>query len=204
MSLKCVIVEDQTMFLQMLQNMLDGMTNLKVAATARTEAEGIAACRKHRPDLLVLDLALPDGNGINVARQLAKAHPSAKVLILSGEASTFVCPPELESNVRAVIDKTQAFDALAEEIRALLPRTRPGTLAARGGDWREILSPREYEIFRLMGRGLISKEIADVIGISAQTVQTHRKKIAIKLGTTGDELAHQAVRHYHATLGAKS
>lgn len=68
MSLTCVIVEDQTMFLQMLHNMLQAMPQMKVAATARSKAEAIAACEKHLPDLLVLDLALPDGDGISVAQ----------------------------------------------------------------------------------------------------------------------------------------
>lgn len=204
MSLTCVIVEDQTMFLQMLHNMLQAMPNLKVVATARTKAEGIAACEKHRPDLLVLDLALPDGEGVAVARQLAKLNPSAKTLILSGEASTFVCPVDLQPQVHAVLDKTQAFDALAEEIKTLVPRTRDTAAAARGGDIRAELSAREHDVFVLIGRGLLSKEIADTLGISTHTVQSHRKNIAEKLGTSGAELMQRALRHYHATLGDKA
>jgi DNA-binding NarL/FixJ family response regulator len=204
MSLTCVIVEDQTMFLQMLHNMLQAMPNLKVVATARTKAEGIAACEKHRPDLLVLDLALPDGEGVAVARQLATLNPSAKTLILSGEASTFVCPADLQPQVHAVLDKTQAFDALAEEIKTLVPRTRDTAAAARGGDIRAELSAREHDVFVLIGRGLLSKEIADTLGISTHTVQSHRKNIAEKLGTSGAELMQRALRHYHATLGDKA
>ena len=204
MSLTCVIVEDQTMFLQMLHNMLQAMPNLKVVATARTKAEGIAACEKHHPDMLLLDLALPDGEGVAVARQLAKLNPSAKTLILSGEASTFVCPADLRPQVHAVLDKTQAFDALAEEIKTLVPRTRDTAAAARGGDIRAELSAREHDVFVLIGRGLLSKEIADTLGISTHTVQSHRKNIAEKLGTSGAELMQRALRHYHATLGDKA
>ena len=204
MSLTCVIVEDQTMFLQMLHNMLEAMPQLKVAATARTKAEAIAACEEHQPDLLVLDLALPDGDGIAVARKLAKLKPSSKTVILSGEANTFVCPADLQSHVHAVLDKMQAFDSLAEEVKSLLPSARPNAAPARRGDIREALTPREYEIFRLMGRGMLSKEIGEALGITPLTVQSHRKKIAAKLGTTGHELVQQALRHYHATLGAKN
>lgn len=204
MSLTCVIVEDQTMFLQMLHNMLEAMPQLKVAATARTKAEAIAACEEHQPDLLVLDLALPDGDGITVARKLAKAKRTSKTIILSGEANTFVCPADLQSHVHAVLDKMQAFDSLAEEVKSLLPSARPNAAPARRGDIREALTPREYEIFRLMGRGMLSKEIGEALGITPLTVQSHRKKIAAKLGTTGHELVQQALRHYHATLGAKN
>ena len=59
------------------------------------------------------------------------------------------------------------------------------------------------ELFRLIGRGMLSKEIGDTIGITPLTVQSHRKNIAQKLGTTGNQLTQQALRHYHATLGAK-
>lgn len=204
MSLTCVIVEDQTMFLQMLHNMLEATPQMKVAATARSKAEAIAACEEHLPDLLVLDLALPDGDGISVARKLAKMKARAKTIILSGEANTFVCPADLQSHVHAVLDKMQAFDSLAEEIKSLLQRTRPTAGPARRGDVREALTPREYEIFRLMGRGMLSKEIGDALSITPLTVQSHRKKIAQKLGTNGHELVQQALRHYHATLGAKN
>jgi DNA-binding NarL/FixJ family response regulator len=203
MSLTCVIVEDQTMFLQMLHNMLEAMPQLKVAATARSKAEAIAACEEHLPDLLVLDLALPDGEGIAVARKLSKLKPSSRTIILSGEANTFVCPADLQSHVHAVLDKMQAFDSLAEEVKSLMPRARPTAGSARNGDIREMLTPREYEIFRLIGRGMLSKEIGDTIGITPLTVQSHRKNIAQKLGTTGNQLTQQALRHYHATLGAK-
>ena len=203
MSLTCVIVEDQTMFLQMLHNMLQATPQLKVAATARSKAEGIAACEEHKPDLLVLDLALPDGDGISVARRLAKLKPSSKTVILSGEANTFICPADLQSHVHAVLDKMQAFDSLAEEIKSLLPGTRPNAGTARRGEIREMLTPREYEVFRLIGRGMLSKEIGDAIGITPLTVQSHRKNIAQKLGTTGNGLTQEALRHYHATLGAK-
>ena len=66
------------------------------------------------------------------------------------------------------------------------------------------LSEREYEIFLLVGRGLMSKEIGEKLHISPQTVQTHRRKIADKLGTTGSEFLQFAIKHYQSTLGSKS
>ena len=204
MSLKCVIVEDQTMFRQMLHNMLQGTPDLRVVAAAASEAEGIKACERHRPDLLVLDLALPDGSGVKVARRLAKLNPAAKTVILSGEASTFVCPAELRQSVHAILDKTQAFDDLADELKALLPKARGGSTSARSKDVRDRLSEREYQIFLLVGRGLMSKEIGEKLFISPQTVQAHRRKMAEKLGTTGSEFVQLAIKHYQATLGSRA
>jgi DNA-binding NarL/FixJ family response regulator len=203
MSLRCVIVEDQTMFLQLLHGMLAAFPELQVVATARSKREGQEACERHRPDILVLDLNLPDGNGVKVASLLARLNPAAKIIILSGEASTFVCPAGLNERIHAVLDKTQAFDDLATELKTLLPRARGGSSSARGQGVRERLSEREYEIFLLIGRGLMSKEIGEKLDISPQTVQTHRKKIGEKLGTAGPELAQLALKHYHTTMGAK-
>jgi DNA-binding NarL/FixJ family response regulator len=204
MSLRCVIVEDQTMFRQMLHNMLQGTPDLAVAAAAGSEAEGIKACELHKPDLLVLDLALPDGSGINVGRRLVRLHPAARIIILSGEASTFVCPADLRASVHAVLDKTQAFDDLAAELKALLPKARGGSTSARTNEVRSRLSEREYEVFLLVGRGLMSKEIAEKLFISPQTVQTHRRKIADKLGTTGSEFLQLAIKHYQSTHGTRA
>jgi len=204
MSLQCVIVEDQTMFRQMLHNMLSGVPDMKVVATAASVDEGVRACKRHKPELLVLDLALPDGHGVDVARGLAAANPSAKIVILSGEASTFVCPADLRDSVHAVLDKTQAFDDLAAELKVLLPRARGGSSSVRNNEVRDRLSEREYEIFLLIGRGLISKEIGEKLFISPQTVQAHRRKIAGKLGTTGFELVQVAIKHYQSTLGGKA
>ena len=204
MSLRCVIVEDQTMFRQMLHNMLQGTPDLTVAAATGSEAEGIKACEFHKPDLLVLDLALPDGSGINVGRRLVRLHPASRIIILSGEASTFVCPADLRASVHAVLDKTQAFDDLAAELKALLPKARGGSTSARTNEVRSRLSEREYEVFLLVGRGLMSKEIAEKLFISPQTVQTHRRKIADKLGTIGSEFLQLAIKHYQSTLGTRA
>lgn len=203
MSVRCVIVEDQTMFLQMLHNLLQGLPGFHVVGTAQSEAAGIAVCEKHQADLLLLDLSLPDGHGIKVARRFAAVNPAGRTIILSGEASTFVCPADLRKNIHAVLDKTQAFDDLASELKTLLPRARGGSSSARNSDIRGLLSDREYEIFLLIGRGLMSKEIGEKLDISAQTVQVHRRKIAEKLGTAGPELVQVALKHYHTTMGAR-
>lgn len=203
MSCRCIIVEDQTMFRQMLLNMLQGTPELEVVASASSVKEGLAACDRLLPDLLVLDLALPDGGGVDVARRLAQLNPAAKTIILSGEASTFICPSDLQASVHAVLDKTQAFDELAAELKAMLPKARGGSSSVRAGQVRDRLSEREYEIFLLVGRGLMSKEIGEKLSISPQTVQAHRRKIADKLGTTGSELVQLAIKHYQATFGAQ-
>jgi DNA-binding NarL/FixJ family response regulator len=89
-----VLVEDQTLFLELLSQVLQLQPGLKIVARAQTVAEGLAACKIHKPDLLILDLELPDGEGLEVARALMRWNPSAKVIVLSGHASTFFLPGE--------------------------------------------------------------------------------------------------------------
>ena len=119
MPLRTLIVEDQLMFQELLVSMLHSQTQLAEVATASTAAEGIAACASLMPDLLILDIALPDAEGLNVARALQVLKPEAMVIVLSSHASTFLRPPELRETIRAVIDKSRAFDDLLQEIASL-------------------------------------------------------------------------------------
>jgi DNA-binding NarL/FixJ family response regulator len=199
MSLSCLIVEDQLMIQQLLSMVLANLKGLKVVATASTEAEGIAACEAHHPELLLLDLALPDGNGVAVARHLINVNPSARIIILSGETSTFVCPDDLSPHIQAVLRKEQAYDELTREIRELLPVMEEIPTGDSLGELVGRLSPKEGEVFTLIGKGMLTKEIASHLGISIHTVQGHRKEISRKLGTVGNQLTLKA--HEHALTG---
>jgi DNA-binding NarL/FixJ family response regulator len=176
-----LIVEDQLMFQQLLVSMLDAMPGLEVGATATTCAEASLLCSSEDPpDLLILDLALPDGDGLAVAQTLALRRPDARVVVLSGQASSFVCPAALQPLICGVVDKTAAFSQLQAVLERCLPN-RP-----------EPLTQRQREIYGLIGQGLSNKDIARSAGLSITTVETHRKAIAQKLGVSGAELVRQA------------
>jgi DNA-binding NarL/FixJ family response regulator len=191
--LSCVIVEDQAMFLDMLGGMLAMRGGLKIVDRARSVAAGKKCCLQHRPDLLVLDLTLADGSGLDVAQTFLQANPAGRVIVVSGNASDFVCPAWLNGALRAVIDKNETFQALRQELDELLGPARPGLSVHRDVAPATLLTAREAEIFALIGDGFTSREIGEQLSISEQTVQTHRKRIAAKLGTHGDELTRIAV-----------
>lgn len=179
--LRCLIVEDQVMFLQLLRSMLEAVPGLSVVASATTQADAIAFCRSDDPpDLVILDLALPDGDGLAVAQALAEHHPNPQVVVLSGQASSFVCPAALQPMIAGVVDKTSAFHQLTSVLERCLPQSA------------EPLTPRQQEIYGLIGQGLTNKEIAKTTNLSIATVETHRKAIAQKLGVSGAELVRQA------------
>jgi DNA-binding NarL/FixJ family response regulator len=202
---RCLLVEDHLMFMQFISAMLRGMRHLEVVGQARTLEEGSQLCAEHRPDLLLLDIALPDGNGLEVGRQLITLNPEARIIVLTGEMATFVCPAELKPYIYDVIEKSGAFEELEqaikqfiqEHMRAQKEREAPGIDAQK----KRALSKRENEVFRLIGAGLISKEIAGELGLSAHTVNVFRKRIAGKMGISGHEMTREAIRQHQATMG---
>ena len=195
MACRCLIVEDEIMFSQMLAGMLRGIPGLEVAGIAHSREDALRACRELKPDLLVLDLALPDGEGIDVARALARTNPRSHTIILSGQAATFVLPAGLRTHIHAVVDKTKAYSVLQREVLQLLAASSEAPAQA---DPEAVLSSRELQVFRELGLGLMNKQIAARLGISTATVAIHRKRIANKLGTRGLELVRLATLHHRA------
>jgi DNA-binding NarL/FixJ family response regulator len=176
----------------LLGTLLEAENLIEVVAAVHTVRDGIAACHRHQPDLLLLDLALPDGSGLEVARALAECRPEAQTIIISGQADTFRCPPDLKEHIYSIVDKTRAFAVVRQELLGCLGKLSSGQSST--GDISR-LSPREAEVFRLLGQGLSSKEIAAAAFISPQTVATHRKKIAAKLGLRATALVRFATLH---------
>lgn len=191
--LRCVLVEDQVMFEQMLAMMLEARGVFEVAGSAHTVAQGVKLCDSLRPDLVVLDIALPDGDGLEVARHLYRANPEARTIVVSGNASTFQCPPDLHQAIYSVLDKTTGVDLLLGAIMKFHQHARsqdPTIQAAL--DPVALLSERELEVFRLIGEGLGTKEIAERLGRAYLTVETHRRNISAKLGTNRGDLVKMA------------
>jgi DNA-binding NarL/FixJ family response regulator len=181
--LTCVVVEDQRMFLQLLVGMLHTQPGLAVVSTAETAAAGIEACLQHRPDLLILDLSLPDQPGHTVAEGLHRVNPDARLIVLSAQANSFVCTPSLQTMLHAVVDKIEAYDTLGAELNELIdPQVEP----------RQRLTFREGEVLRLIGQGLSNNQIAEVLQLSVHTVETHRRNLSGKLGFKGAELVRYA------------
>ncbi len=187
---RCLIVEDQVMFLQLLAKMLESYDGLELVATAADVHSGLQAIRDHRPDLLIVDLALPDGDGTELLRFLQLANPLARALVLSAQAASFVCPPELEPMLVGVVDKTATYESLQRVLESSLPAAGSGGSLAPGA-----LTPRQQEIFELIGKGCSNKEIAQHTGLSLGTVETHRKAITRRLGRSGAELVRFAALH---------
>lgn len=196
--IRVIIVEDQIMFLHLLGRMLKAYPELELVGTAHSCKEGTDTCNKLLPDLLVLDLALPDGNGLLVAQKLIQIKPEAQVIVLSSMADSFECPDWLQDNLFAVMDKMLAYETLEAHLQTMVKMTSDTSRPlAPLNQPDKILSRREFEIFVHIGQGLLSKEISNKLNLSVHTIQVYRKRIAEKLGTTGSQLSYCAVRYYH-------
>lgn len=191
-----VIVEDHEMVLQLLQGVLETHPAVNVVGAAKSVAEGIKACEKFKPGAVILDLGLPDGDGTTVAREAIKQNPSVKIIILSGHAATLVCPRDLQPSIHAIVEKKRAYSVLEARIQELVEgetsRVRP-----RPENREQLLSRKELRIYELIGSGRSNKQIADTLKIAENTVKTHRRNIASKLGVHGAELIQRGALFRH-------
>jgi two-component system response regulator NreC len=209
--IRLLLVEDHTVVRAGLRALFDRQSDMEVVAEAGTSAEGLARCRATRPDLVVLDLTLPGGGGLDMIATLLRQKPAPRVLVLSmhddpayvrsalaagaeGYVVKTVREQDLLAAVRAV-RQGQVFIDLEDEKRTasvLGQAARPG--AQDGAFAIRKLSEREREVLRLLGQGHSNVAIAKRLDHSPKTVATYRARIADKLGlkTTVDFVKYAA------------
>jgi DNA-binding NarL/FixJ family response regulator len=188
------------MFGQMLAALLSSQFPVDVVATATTVVEACEAVDQCHPDLLILDLELADGDGLAVASHLLELQPTAKVIVLSGKAQSFVPPVAMAEALAAVIDKTRTFEVIGAAVISLLPGE---AFSQPSNPCLDNLSPREHQVLNQLGMGLSSKEIAKALAVSVRTVETHRKNICAKVGLSGAQLVRIAtLRRQQAALAS--
>lgn len=198
MKMHCLVVEDQLMFLELLLIALGRLPFIEVSATATSIDAALSETRKQRFDLVILDYNLPDGSGFDLSQQLLEMQPHLEFIMLSAHAATFGPETLHQSHIRAVIDKVRTFDALMAELESLRQQRFPNI--GNSDDNYATLTTREREVFKLIGEGLLNKQIAARLFISVGTVETHRKSIARKLGVSGSELVRKSALYTHPLI----
>ncbi len=165
---------------------------------------GLALCRKLQPDLVLLDLDLPDGDGLDRVAEIRREAPKAKVIVVTSHSDDYAIYRSLERDVAAFVDKcAQPIEAVGEALAAVAAgRTFFSPVVGRAKarlrsdpqSFHKLLSPREQEILRLLGEGLSNDEVAGRAGISPQTIHSYRRNIMAKLGIhSTPELIHYAM-----------
>lgn len=205
MKTRVMLADDHRMFREALRIPLGAEPDIEVVAEAGTGAETLDAVASHRPDVLVLDIALPDIKGMEVARAIGRRYDAVKIVALSGYSDRLFVEEMLKAGARAYVLKSSGADELISAIRAVSNGQRflsPGlasVMERHDGEMPvppiSVLGRREQQVLCLVADGHRSAEIATQLGISTATVDVHRRNIKQKLRLrTTAELTRYVVR----------
>lgn len=202
MSIRISLAEDQRLVRELLAALLAREPDFEVVGEAGTGAEAISLVARLSPDVLVLDIGLPDVDGVEVARSLRKAQPAVKLLALSVHAERRFVQQMLKAGADGYVVKTSAFDELVQAIRAVVlgklylsPEITREALPDEAAEEGTALGSRERQVLGLLAEGKRSSEIGERLQITTATVEAHRRNIMRKLGLhTIAQLTKYAIR----------
>ena len=186
-----LIVDDHLLFIQGLISLLEDMKGINILGHAKSIHEALAFCETAKPDLILMDHFLPDGTGLETARQLLKADPEMKIIMLSMSKERQIMQAAMKIGVKAYLLKDIGRDELQDNILRVLNGEVVFQLETdQSGegvqtDPVKLLSKREREIVIMVGKGMTTAEVARSLCISEFTVSTHRKNIMRKLRVKG-------------------
>ena len=195
MAISVVIADDHMMFRQGLKAVLDEDANIRVIGEAENGSQAVELCEELRPDVVVMDVTMPEMSGIIATRLLKGLDDSTEIIILSMHESETYVVEALKSGARGYVLKDSAVDELVFAIKAvhsggtfLSPKAATVVVdkliaggAKKGEMVFDILSHREVEVLQLMCEGKSVKETAEILGLSPKTVDSHRANIMSKL-----------------------
>jgi len=191
---RVVIADDHPVFRHGLRAVL-AADGVDVVADASTGAEAVAAAREHAPDVVLMDVAMPDGDGIEATREIALVAPDVAVLMLTMSEEDDALVAAMRAGARGYLVKGTGAEEIGRAVRsvadgeliigaAMADRltswlTRPG---AAGREPFPELTTREREVLDLIARGRSNDQIARVLGLSGKTVRNHVSNVLLKIG----------------------
>ena len=206
--IRLVIADDHRLFLMGLRQFLGKQPGIHIVGEAVTGLEAVAAAAEHRPHILLLDISMPELNGIEAARRIHEETPGTRVIILSMYADRRYVTESLRAGAMGYLLKSSPPEEVLRAIRkvsggqfylaegieqvvAEYVQTSGASEASAFG----VLSSREREVLQLLAEGKSTKQIGDLLHVSVKTVETHRQHIMDKLHLrTVAELTRYAIR----------
>ena len=205
--IRILIADDHAVVRRGLKDIIAETSDMALVAEADSGTEALRAIATHECDVIVLDIALSDINGLEVLKQIRQTHPNARVLILSVYPEAKYAERAMRSGAAGYLTKDRAPEELLEAIRKAhsggkyVSETFAETLATllSGEAERlphESLSDREYEAMCLLAKGLALTEIAAQLGLSDKTISSYRARILEKLNLKNTtEIVRYALQH---------
>jgi DNA-binding NarL/FixJ family response regulator len=210
--LRILVADDHGLVRRGARAVLHSRRGWRVVAEAANGREAVEKAIELKPDVAVVDISMPELDGVEVARQIRESVPETKVLVLTMHESDQMVRRALGAGACGYLLKSDLTDSLAKAVKAvsegkrfLTPKVSEivleGFLKTRSQHQQVERAgarptPREIEIIRLLAEGKANKEVAALLGITVRTVETHRAKIMLKLGLHSlADLIHYAIRH---------
>jgi DNA-binding NarL/FixJ family response regulator len=198
MKLRILIADDHEVIRRGLSTLLEAHDGWEICGEAKDGREAVEMARQLKPDVVIVDIGMPNLNGLAATRQLAQQNPQQKIIVLTITDSDQVIREALDAGARGFVLKSDAARDLVSAVEALqrdrmffTPRVNDMVLAGfldKGinGSGAEIpqlpkLTPREREVIQLLAEGKSSKEVACLLNLSTKTAETHRSNIMRKL-----------------------
>lgn len=205
--IKVLVADDHAVVRRGLRQILSETPDILVAGEAGTIPEVRRLVREQRWDLVVLDLNMPGGGGLELLAELRREIPGLRVLILTVSQESQYAVRAIKAGAAGFLTKESAPDKLIEAVRKIsaggryvsaeLAETLASLVAGEsGGAPHERLSDRELEIFKMLGTGRTVSQVAQELGLSVKTVSTHRTRILKKLDMrTNAEMTHYVIKN---------
>lgn len=209
-NISVLLVDDHAVVREGYRRLLELSPDISVAGEAADAAQAYQRFCALKPDVVVMDLALPGASGIEAMRRMLAREPDAHVLIFSVHEETIFVRRALDAGARGYVTKASAPDVLVEGVRAVAGRARylspdiSQALALRAtfqeGPPGRQLSAREFEVLRLLVQGYTLPNIAERLGLSQKTVANHQSVIRQKFGADNGvqlaQIAHRLGLHF--------
>jgi two-component system response regulator NreC len=210
-----LIVDDHKILRQGLRTLLAKEADMKVVAEAEDGRDAVRLVRELSPQVVIMDVGMPDLNGIEATRQILQESPETKVIALSMHSDRRFVTNMIKAGASGYLLKDSAFEELATAIRVVMARKTylsheiahvvVQDYVQRGSKDNpsafSVLSPREREVLQLMAEGKTNRQIAEILHVSLKTVETHRQQIMNKLEIHNIvELTKYAIREGLASL----
>jgi DNA-binding NarL/FixJ family response regulator len=210
--LRILVADDHELVRRGIRGVLGSRRGWIVVGVAVNGREAVEKAGRLRPDVVIVDIGMPDVDGLQATRQIREATPNSQVVVLTMHESDQMVRRVLDAGALGYVLKSDLATHLVKAVKNvsggklfLTPRVSDIVLkgflkTGNGPDATELSqmrpTPREVEVIRLLAEGKANKEIAAELGITTRTVETHRARIMLKLGLHSlTELIHYAIRH---------